>query len=37
MAAIEKSQMTKPLKPGLLMNKFAWPVTSLSHIITVLH
>lgn len=35
MAAIEKSQMTKPLKLSLTMKTFACPDTSLSHIITV--
>lgn len=34
MAAIEKSQMTKPLKLSLTMNEFACPGTSLSHKIT---
>lgn len=35
MAAIEKSQMTKPLKLSLTMKKSACPGTSLSYIITV--
>lgn len=35
MAAIEKSQMTKPLKLSLTMKKFARPGTSLRHLTTV--
>lgn len=35
MAATEKSQMTKPLKLSLTIEKFVCPGTSLSHLITV--